>query len=436
MTRDLLISGGRIVDPSQSIDLVGDLLIRNGKVSAIGARLESPLGEPAVPVLSAKGLIVTPGWIDMHTHLRDPGASHKETIFTGTQAAAAGGMTSIACMANTSPVNDNPFITHFIQQKAAAESVINVYPVGAITKGLKGEELAEIGSMWEAGITALSDDGKTVMNSYVMRKALDYSKKFDLVVISHAEDANLKGKGVMNEGFNSARFGLRGIPRTSEDLIVARDILLAELTGARIHVAHLSTVGAVELVRQAKKRGVRVTAEVTPHHLNLTDDAVANYDTNTKVAPPLREQRDVDAVREALADGTIDIVASDHAPHSIDDKLVEYDLAEFGMVGLETAFPLYYRMCLRNGVALSRLVASMTTEPAKVLGIPKGTLKVGADADVSIFDPEKTYRIDKMGFRSKSRNTPFHGWEVQGKVRYTIVAGRVVYNSEAKKEAL
>ena len=306
---------------------------------------------------------------------------------------------------------------------------------------LPGEPAAtedEAAQTYDRLISALEERGLDVATAADAIEAMEIvqSRKFDLAVISHAEDANLKGKGVMNEGFNSARFGLRGIPRTSEDLIVARDILLAELTGARIHVAHLSTVGAVELVRQAKKRGVRVTAEVTPHHLNLTDDAVANYDTNTKVAPPLREQRDVDAVREALADGTIDIVASDHAPHSIDDKLVEYDLAEFGMVGLETAFPLYYRMCLRNGVALSRLVASMTTEPAKVLGIPKGTLKVGADADVSIFDPEKTYRIDKMGFRSKSRNTPFHGWEVQGKVRYTIVAGRVVYNSEAKKETL
>ncbi len=432
MSKSILIQGGRLVDPSQGLDTVGDLLIENGKVKAVG-RIEMPV-DKSIPVLAAQGLVVTPGWIDMHTHLREPGASNKETILTGTQAAAAGGMTSIACMANTNPVNDSAFITAYIHQKAAADSVINVYPIGAITKGLKGEELAEIGSMYEAGISALSDDGKTVMNSYLMRKALDYSKKFDLAVISHAEDVNLKGKGVMNEGFNSARFGLRGIPRTSEDLIVARDILLAELTGARIHVAHLSTVGSVDLVRWAKKRGVRVTAEVTPHHLNLTDDAVANYDTNTKVAPPLREQRDVDAVREALADGTIDIVASDHAPHAIEDKLVEYDLAEFGMVGLETAFPLYYRMCLKNGVALSRLIASLTTEPAKVLGIPKGTLKVGADADVSIFDPEKTYRIDKLLFRSKSRNTPFEGWEVQGKVRYTIVAGRVVYNSEDSKE--
>ncbi len=433
--KNLLLKGGRIVDPSQNVDVVGDLLIENGKVKAIGKVASLPKD---CPVVDAKGLVITPGWIDMHTHLREPGANQKETILTGTQAAAAGGMTSIACMANTSPVNDNAFITSFIRERAAADSVVNVFPIGAITKGLKGEELAEIGSMREAGIAALSDDGHTVMNAYVMRKALDYSKKFDLTVISHAEDVNLKGRGVMNEGFNSARFGLRGIPRTSEDLIIARDILLAELTGARIHIAHLSTVGGVELVRIAKKRGVRVTAEVTPHHLNLTDDAVKDYDTNTKVAPPLREQHDVDAVREALADGTIDVVASDHAPHAIEDKLVEYDLAQFGMVGLETAFPLYYRMCLKNGVGLQRLIAALTSAPAEILGIPKGTLKVGADGDVTVFDPAAVYTIDKTEFRSKSRNTPFHGWEVQGKVRYTIVAGRVVYRSEgsiAQKES-
>jgi dihydroorotase len=430
VSSNLFIRGARIVDPSQKLDEVGNLLILDGKVAAIGARATKPQG-PEIPELAAQNLVLTPGWIDMHTHLREPGATQKETILTGSQAAAAGGMTSIACMANTNPVNDNAFITSFIAQKAAAAGGVNIYPVGAISKGLKGEELAEIGSMREAGICALSDDGKTVMNSYLMRKALDYSRKFDLAVLSHAEDVNLKGKGVMNEGFNSARFGLRGIPRTSEDLIVARDILLAELTQARIHISHVSTAGAVELVRWGKKRGVRVTAEVTPHHLNLTDDAVATYDTNTKVAPPLREQADVDAVREALADGTIDVVASDHAPHAIEDKLVEYDFAEFGMIGLETAFPLYYRMCLRNGVALSRLVESLTTAPAKILGIARGSLKVGAQGDVSIFDPEQTYRIDKMGFKSKSRNSPFHGWEVQGKVSYTIVSGKIVYSAGA-----
>jgi dihydroorotase len=288
--------------------------------------------------------------------------------------------------------------------------------------------------MWEAGIVAISDDGKTVMNSYLMRKALDYSKRFNLAVGCHAEDAHLKGRGVMNEGFNSARFGLRGIPKASEEIIVARDLLLTELTGARLHVAHVSTAGSVALIREAKRRGIQVTAEVTPHHLTLTDEVVGTYDTNTKVAPPLREPQDIEAVTEALADGTIDALASDHAPHSVEDKEVEYDHAEFGMVGLETAFPLYYRVALQKGVSLKRIISAMTHKPAEIIGIPKGTLKVGADADITIFDPEMKYRIDKNEFRSKSRNTPFDGWDVQGKVRYTIVAGKVVY-SDAQKEA-
>jgi dihydroorotase len=371
----------------------------------------------------------------MHTHLREPGQTHKETIKTGSEAAAAGGFTSIACMANTNPVNDNSFITSYIYQKASTESEVNVYAIGSISKGLKGEELAEIGSMYEAGIVGLSDDGKTVMNAYLMRKALDYSKKFDLVVISHAEDILLKGKGVMNEGFNSTRFGLRGIPKTAEDIIVARDILLAELTGAKLHIAHVSTVGSVELLRQAKRRGlIRITAEVTPHHLTLTDEAVGNYDTNTKVAPPLREQQDVEALREALADGTIDAVASDHAPHSAQDKEVEYDQAEFGMIGMETAFPLYFKTTLDYGVSLNRLIASLTQRPAEILGIPKGTLKIGADADITVFDPAAKFQIDKSQFKSKSQNSPFHGWNVQGQVSMTMVGGKVVYRSPALAE--
>jgi len=426
---ELWIRGGRVIDPSQSLDQVTDVFIANRKVVGLGKPPEG-FNSAAAQIVEAKGFVVTPGWIDMHTHLREPGGAYKETIRSGTHAAAAGGFTSIACMANTNPVNDSSYITAFILQKVASESDINVYPIGAITKGLKGEELAEIGLMWEAGIAGLSDDGKTVMNSYLMRKALDYSRRFDLVVVSHAEDANLKGRGVMNEGFNSARFGLRGIPKTSEELIVARDILLAEWTGARLHVAHVSTKGSVQLVREAKRRGARVTAEVTPHHLTLTDEVVGNYDTNTKVAPPLREEEDREAVLEGLADGTIDALASDHAPHSVEDKQVEYDLAEFGMVGLETAFPLYYATTLRRQVPLMRMVEAMTIKPAQILGIPKGTLNVGVDGDVTIFDPSHRYRIDKALFRSKSQNTPFHGWEVEGKVAYTVVSGRVVYRSE------
>ena len=433
MSADLVIRRARIFDPSQNLDVVGDILIQNGKIQALGTQVVVPQGK-STPELDARGCLVTPGWIDIHTHLREPGQTHKETIRTGTEAAAAGGFTSIACMANTKPVNDSSFITTYIQQKVATESSINVYPIGAITKGLEGQELAEIGSMWEAGIVAISDDGKTVMNSYLMRKALDYSKRFNLAVGCHAEDAHLKGRGVMNEGFNSARFGLRGIPKASEEIIVARDLLLTELTGARLHVAHVSTAGSVALIREAKRRGIQVTAEVTPHHLTLTDEVVGTYDTNTKVAPPLREPQDIEAVTEALADGTIDALASDHAPHSVEDKEVEYDHAEFGMVGLETAFPLYYRVALQKGVSLKRIISAMTHKPAEIIGIPKGTLKVGADADITIFDPEMKYRIDKNEFRSKSRNTPFDGWDVQGKVRYTIVAGKVVY-SDAQKEA-
>ncbi len=430
MSADLIIRRARIFDPSQNLDEVGDILIRNGKVQALGTQVVVPSGKP-IPELDAKGWLVTPGWIDIHTHLREPGQTHKETIRTGTEAAAAGGFTSIACMANTKPVNDSSFITTYIQQKVASESSINVYPIGAITKGLEGQELAEIGSMWEAGIVAISDDGKTVMNSYLMRKALDYSKRFNLAVVCHAEDAHLKGRGVMNEGFNSARFGLRGIPKASEEIIVARDILLTELTGARLHVAHVSTVGSVALIREAKRRGIQITAEVTPHHLTLTDEVVGTYDTNTKVAPPLREPQDIEAVTEALADGTIDALASDHAPHSVEDKEVEYDHAEFGMVGLETAFPLYYRVALQKGVSLKRIISAMTHKPAEIIGVSKGTLKVGADADITIFDPEMKYRINKNEFRSKSKNTPFDGWDVQGKVRYTIVAGKIVYQENA-----
>ncbi len=429
--KPLLIRGARVLDPSQKLDAVTDILVMGGKIDAIGAKLPAPEG---TEIIEAKGCLVTAGWVDIHTHLREPGGSHKETIKTGSQAAAAGGFTSVACMANTNPVNDNSFITTFLYQKVSSESEINVYAIGAVTKGLKGEELAEIGSMFEAGIVGISDDGKTVMNSYLMRKAMDYSKRFDLVVISHCEDSCLKGRGVMNESFNSARFGLRGIPAASEDIIVGRDIQLAELTGAKLHIAHVSTKGAVDLIRDAKRRGVRVTAEATPHHLTLTDEVVGHYDTNTKVAPPLREKEDVEALQAAVADGTIDALASDHAPHSREEKEVEYDHAEFGMVGLETAFPLYHQLVLDGKLSLTRMVEAMTVRPAEIIGVPKGTLKVGADADITVVDLERRFKVDKKRFRSKSQNTPFDGWEVQGSVRFTIVGGRVVYRAEETKE--
>jgi len=422
----LLIKNGRVVDPSQNKDSVQDILVLNGKIEAIGKGFEIPKSEP-IPEIDATGLVVTPGWIDIHTHLREPGGTHKETIETGTRSAAAGGFTSIACMANTQPVNDSSYITTYIRQKVATDSPVNVFPIGAVTKGLKGEELAEIGSMREAGIVAISDDGKTVMNAYLFRKALDYSRRFDLTVISHAEDSNLKGLGVMNEGYNSARFGLRGIPKAAEEVIVARDIYLAELTGAKLHIAHASTAGSVALIREAKRRGIQVTAEVTPHHLTLTDEVVGTYDTNTKVAPPLREKEDIEALQEAVADGTIDALASDHAPHSREEKEVEYDHADFGMVGLETAFPLYYAKVLKNHWDLSKLVAAMTLKPAQIIGVKKGTLRVGADADISIFDPGIEWVVDRSQFQSKSQNSPFHGWKMRGKPVFTIVAGKIVY---------
>lgn len=429
MNEPIWIKNARLIDPDSQRDEIGHILIQNGKVAAIGPAIHVK-ELPNLKTIEARGLIATPGWVDMHTHLREPGGTHKETIRTGSESAACGGFTSIACMANTSPVNDNSYVTSYIYQRVSSEAIVNVYAIGAVTKGLAGEELAEIGQMFEAGVVGISDDGKTVMNAYLLRKAMDYSKRFDLVLISHAEDSNLKGRGVMNEGFNSSRFGLRGIPRASEDIIVARDVHLAELTHSRLHIAHVSTAGTVQIIREAKRRGISVTAEVTPHHLTLTDDAVGNYDTNTKVAPPLREQRDVEALQEALSDGTIDALACDHAPHSIEEKEVEYDQAEFGMIGLETAFPLYYRQVAKGRLSVQRLIEAMTIRPATILGIPKGTLKVGTDADITIFDPAARYKIDKNGFYSKSRNTAFHQWDVQGRVTHTIVNGRIVYSAE------
>lgn len=422
----LLIKNGRVVDPSQGIDKVTQIFIRDGKVDSMGEQLEFKK-EANHSEIDASGLVVTPGWIDIHTHLREPGGTHKETIATGSRSAAAGGFTSIACMANTHPVNDSSYITSYIKQKVATDSPIHVFPIGAVTKGLLGEELAEIGSMKEAGIVAISDDGKTVMNAYLFRKALDYSKRFDLAVISHAEDLNLKGRGVMNEGFHSAKFGLRGIPKAAEEVIVARDIALAELTGAKLHIAHVSTAGSVALVREAKRRGIQVTAEVTPHHLTLTDEAVGTYDTHTKVAPPLREKEDIEALQEAVADGVIDALASDHAPHAREEKEVEYDHAEFGMVGLETAFPLYYAKVLKNHWDLSKLVAAMTIKPAQIIGINKGTLQKGADADISIFDPAREWVVNRLELKSKSQNSPFDGWKMKGKPVYTLVMGKIVH---------
>ena len=419
----MILKGGRVLDPSQDLDKVCDVFIQDGKVAGIDQNIESKDAK----VLDVSGLLVTPGWLDIHTHLREPGQSHKETIQTGTEAAAAGGFTTLACMANTHPVNDNSFVTSYLREKIANEALVNVFVIGAVTKGLEGKELAAIGSMWEAGIVALSDDGMTVMNSYLYRKAMDYAKRFGLTIISHCEDTGLKGRGVMNEGFHSTKFGLRGNPKASEEIMVARDILLAELTGAKLHIAHVSTKGSVELVRQAKARGIAVTGEATPHHLNLTDEAVANYDTNTKVAPPLREPEDIEALCAAVADGTLEVLASDHAPHAAEEKEVEFDQAEFGMIGLELAFSLYYKKVLEKKFSLNRMVQAMTVNPASVIGVPKGTLKIGADADVTIADLTKKWELDRFQLKSKSQNTPFHGHQMNGRVAYTLLGGRVIY---------
>jgi dihydroorotase len=421
----LLIRGGRIVDPANAVDAVQDLLIENGQIARMAARIAPPQG---ATVVDAPGKLVCPGFIDMHVHLREPGHEYKETVATGTRAAAAGGFTAVCCMANTSPVNDTRAVTDYILAKARSEGVVRVYPIGAVTRGLDGEELAELAELAEAGCVGFSDDGKCVMNAELYRRAMEYTLPFGAPVISHAEDHALAAGGCMHEGVVSTELGLRGIPAAAEDVMVARDILLAELTGAHVHIAHLSTAGAVRLVRDGKARGVRVTAEVTPHHLLLTDEAVRGWDGNTKMAPPLRTKRDTEALVEALADGTIDCVATDHAPHAVADKEGEFDRAANGIVGLETAVTLLYDRLVRPGLLpLSTLVARLSRDPARLLGVPGGTLTAGATADVTLIDPDAAVTIDPARFASKSRNTPFGGWTATGRPWMTIVGGTVVW---------
>ncbi|HWP90777.1 MAG TPA: dihydroorotase [Thermodesulfobacteriota bacterium] len=424
----VLIKGGRVIDPSQEIDQTANILIEDGKVKSFPKDIKKLEKESDIQVIDARGNIVAPGLIDLHVHLREPGFEHKETIRTGCEAAAAGGFTSVVCMPNTNPVNDNASVTEYILLKARTEGIVNVFPVGAITKGEKGEILAEIGEMWEAGCVGISDDGWPVMNSKLMRHAMEYVKAYGIPVISHAEDLNLSAHGVMNEGFTSTILGLRGIPNASEEVMVSRDITLAELTGAHLHIAHVSTAGAVRLIRDAKKRGVNVTAEATPHHFSLTDKVVLSYDTNAKVNPPIRGEKDVEAIKEGLKDGTIDVIATDHAPHSEDEKKVEFDLAPFGISGLETGLPLSLQLVKDGVLTLPELVKKLTVNPAKIIGIDRGTLKTGAIADVVIFDPDKSVKVDREKFRSKGKNTPFHGWELSGCVLHTIVGGKVVFS--------
>jgi dihydroorotase len=421
----LLVRGGRVIDPAASVDAVQDVLIEHGKIVRLGTRLTPPYGATEI---DAVGKWVCPGFIDMHVHLREPGHEYKETVATGTRAAAAGGFTAVCCMANTEPVNDNRAVTDYIRAKAQSEGVVRVYPIGAVTRGLAGKELAELAELAEAGCVGFSDDGRCVMNAELYRRAMEYTLPFGAPVISHAEDHTLSRAGCMNEGVVSTELGLPGIPSAAEDVMVARDIVLAELTGAHVHIAHLSTAGAVRLVREAKTRGVRVTAEVTPHHLLLTEEAVRSWDANTRMAPPLRTKRDTEALIEALADGTIDCVATDHAPHALSEKEGEFDQAANGIVGLETAVALLLDRLVRPGVLpVATLVSRLSRDPARLLRLPGGALGVGAPADLTLIDPDGTVTVDPKLFQSKSRNTPFAGWRATGRPWKTIVGGNVVW---------
>jgi dihydroorotase len=421
---NLLIRNGRVIDPAAGVDAPGDVLILEGRIRGVGPSLAAPPDTPAVDV---EGRVIAPGFIDMHVHLREPGEEHKETIASGTRAAAAGGFTAVACMANTRPVNDTRAVTDYILAEARVHGLVRVYPVGAVTRGLGGAELAELGELAEAGCVAYSDDGRPIMHSGLLRRALEYAQAFGRPIISHAEDLGLSEGGVMHEGLASTELGLRGIPGAAEEILVARDIALAELTGSPVHIAHVSTAGAVRLLREARARGVPVTGEVTPHHLVLTDEALRRYDANAKMAPPLRGKRDVEACREGLADGTLGVVATDHAPHALTDKEVELDRAANGIVGLETAVALCLTHLVRERVLdLATLVARFTVGPARVLALPGGTLAPGAPGDVTVLDLEQAWTVDPARFRSKARNTPFAGAVCTGGPWLTVVAGRVV----------
>jgi dihydroorotase len=419
----LIIRGGRVIDPANGIDRKLNIVIKDGKVSDLTDRERGKDGE----MIDARGYIVVPGLIDIHTHLREPGYEYKESIKTGSLAAAAGGFTSIACMPNTYPTNDNASVTRYILTKASTEGLVNIYPIGAITKGLKGENLSEIGELKEAGCVALSDDGSSVMNSEVLRRGMEYAKGFNMPIISHCEDLNLSKDGQVNEGFISTELGLKGIPNCAEEIMVARDIALSELTGCKLHLAHISSAGSVRIIREAKKRGINITAEVTPHHFTLTEEAVYYYNTNVKVNPPLRTKEDIEAIKVGLREGVIDVIATDHAPHDIDSKNLEFNKAANGIIGLETALPLTLKLVEEGILSLNEAVSKLTINPAKIIDIKKGSLGIGMDADITIIDPDREYTIDREKFKSKSKNTPFHGWKVKGKVIYTIINGRIIY---------
>ena len=423
----LLIKGGKIIDPSQGLEKVADLFISDGRVTEIG----NGLSVEGAEVFDASGLIVSPGFIDLHVHLREPGEEYKETIESGVKAAVAGGFSSVCAMPNTKPVNDNASITRSIIEKAREANLANVFPVGAITRGSLGEELAEMAEMKEAGAVAVSDDGKPVMNAQVMRHAMEYARDHDLVVADHCQDTCLSAHGVMHEGRYSTLLGLKGMSGAAEDSQVARDIMLSEMTGARVHIMHISTARAVNLVREAKRKGLPVTCEVTPHHLALTDAKVLGFDTNTKMNPPLRCEEDRLALIEAVADGTIDAIATDHAPHHADEKMLEYDRAPFGVVGLETALGVTLGVLYHSGkVPLSRVIEMLTIGAAKVFSLSRGTLQKGAIADLTIFDPDSEWTVVPSNFKSKSRNTSFKDWTLRGKVVATFIEGRQTFQTD------
>jgi dihydroorotase len=428
----LLIRGGTVVDPRNGLHAARDLLLREGKVAEVGERLTAPQG---AQVIDAAGKWVFPGLVDLHVHLREPGGEGKETILTGSQAAAAGGYTSVVAMPNTSPVIDSGLLARFVADRGRAAGLCRVYPSGAITKGQQGRELADMGELVEAGCVCLTDDGRPVMDAGLMRRALQWARPLGVPLMLHEEDLNLSARGVMNEGEVATRMGLAPIPASAEVAMIARDLVLAEETGGWIHLAHVSCEASVRLLREARRRGVRVTAEATPHHFTLTDEALEGYDTHAKMNPPLRHRRDVEALQEALADGTLDAIATDHAPHGASDKEVELDRAANGVVGLETALPLTLALVHQGQLSLERAVELLSASPARLFGLPGGHLGVGAPADVVVVEPQAEWVVDRARFFSRSRNTPFHGRRVKGQVACTVLGGKVVFASGAIQEA-
>jgi dihydroorotase len=430
---NISIINGHIIDPSQSIEGPGDIFIKDGRIKEISLKKRGDKkpkkdlnsSDPGIRVINAEGLIIVPGLFDMHVHLREPGFEYKETIQSGTLAAVKGGFASLCCMPNTFPVNDNASVTEFIKRKASQEGRCMVFPIGAITKGQKGMELAEMGTMRDEGCIAFSDDGQPVMNSLIMRRALEYSKAFNVPIISHCEDPTLSEAGVMNEGLLSVMLGLRGIPAEAEQIMIFRDIVLAELTGGRLHIAHVSTEGSVNLIRSMKKRGSNVTAETCPHYFSITENAVKGYDTHAKVNPPLRTARDIEAIKEGLRDGTIDVIATDHAPHHRDEKLREFDMAPFGISGLETALSLSLKLVDEGVLTMSQLVEKMAANPARIMQIDRGTIKVNNEASLTIIDKNKKFTVEAAKFVSKGKNTPFEGWTLTGMPVLSICRGEI-----------